>query len=419
LADRGLADVEGHAEGSLPEGGGAMSVQALEYVRSVPKYVGARTVGAKVPGLIAGPLAPLRLVDIADPVPPGGRPGWARVKPVLSGICGSDLSTIAGRSSFYFSPLVSMPFVPGHEVIGTLMDDADDLAAGSRVVLASVLACAARGEDPVCANCAAGDTGRCDRVTVGDLKAGLQTGYCAQTAGGWAKQLVAHRSQLHAVPDSLDDATAVLVEPLACAIHAAERAGVEPGASVVVVGAGTVGILTAIALRHVAQPGHVTIVAKHRRQRAAARLAGADEVVQPEHAAKAVRRRASAVLLHPERGQDFLLGGADVVIECTGSRSALDLALRVVRAGGRVVVGGIPGAGADLTPLWFRELELVGAYTAPPGTFTRAIELAGQLPMLGQMVGATYPLDRWRDAIDHAMSAGSLGTFKVAFAPQT
>ena len=88
---------------------------------------------------------------------------------------------------------------------------------------------------------------------------------------------------------------------------------------------------------------------------------------------------------------------------------------------------GIPGAGADLTPLWFRELELVGAYTSgtetlPDGTqkhaFQLALELASNLPMLADMVGATYPLDRWRDAIDHAMSAGKLGTFKVAFAPQ-
>jgi hypothetical protein len=52
-------------------------------------------------------------------------------------------------------------------------------------------------------------------------------------------------------------------------------------------------------------------------------------------------------------------------------------------------------------------------------SFALALELASSLPMLDQLVGATYPLDRWRDAIDHAMSAGRLGTFKVAFAPQT
>ena len=59
----------------------------------------------------------------------------------------------------------------------------------------------------------------------------------------------------------------------------------------------------------------------------------------------------------------FLLGGVDVALECVGSRSSLDLALRTTKAGGRVVLTGIP-AGADLTPVWFRELKLVGAYTS-------------------------------------------------------
>jgi threonine dehydrogenase-like Zn-dependent dehydrogenase len=156
-------------------------------------------------------------------------------------------------------------------------------------------------------------------------------------------------------------------------------------------------------------------------------MAGADEVVRPEHALKAVRRAGHAVKLTPERGQEFLLGGADVVFECTGSSRALDLALRTTKAGGRVVVSGIPSSGADLTPLWFRELELVGAYTTGMEqtqegrrhSFALALELANQIgPMLAPMVGATYPLARWRDAIDHAMSAGRLGTFKIAFAPQ-
>ncbi len=393
-----------------------MTTLALEYFRSAPRYVGARAVGGRAPGLLSGPLAPLRLVQIKDPEPRSA--GWARVKPSLAGICGSDLSTIAGRSSFYFSPLVSTPFVPGHELVGELQDDCDDLPAGTRVVMGSVLSCAARGEEPLCPNCAAGDTNRCDRVTVGDLKPGLQTGYCTETSGGWARQMVAHRSQLHAIPDGMSNEVAVLLEPFACALHAAARAAVQPGDTVVVVGAGTVGILTLIALKLFSQPGHVIVAAKHPKQRAAAKLAGADEIVRPEHAAKAVRRHTSAVKLTPERGPDFLLGGADVVLECTGSKSALDLALRTTKAGGRVVVSGIPGAGSDLTPVWFRELELVGAYTATASDFDTAIQAAGNLPHLEQLVGATYPLASWRDAIDHAMSAGSLGTFKVAFRPQ-
>jgi threonine dehydrogenase-like Zn-dependent dehydrogenase len=397
---------------------------SLELFRSAPRYVAARTVGRKVPGLIAGPLAPLRLVTKSDPADRGE--GWARVRPLLSGICGSDLATISGSTSFYFTPLVSLPFVPGHEVVGELLDDCGDLVVGQRVVLSSVLACAARGEDPVCPNCAAGDFGRCDRVTVGDLKPGLQTGYCTDTGGGWSRLMTAHRSQLFPVPDGMGDRSAVLVEPMAAAVHAALRAQVPDGGSVLIVGAGTVGILTALAIQRLANPGRMIVAAKHPRQREAARLVGATEVVRPEHTVKAVRRGEHAVKLTPERGQEFLLGGVDVAIECVGSTSALDLALRTTRAGGRVVLSGIPAGGADLTPLWFRELELVGAYTGGTEdvggkrrrTFDLAMEIAGDTPMLEELVGATYPLARWREALDHALGAGALGTFKVAFAPQ-
>jgi threonine dehydrogenase-like Zn-dependent dehydrogenase len=397
---------------------------ALELFRSAPRYVAARTVGRRAPGLIAGPLAPLRLVSQRDPEPRGE--GWARVKPVLSGICGSDLATISGTTSFYFTPLVSMPFVPGHEVVGVLLEGCGDLEAGQRVVLSSVLACAARGEDPVCANCAAGDFGRCDRVTVGGLRAGLQTGYCADTGGGWSRMMVAHRSQLYPVPEAMSERSAVLVEPMAAAVHAALRAEVPEGGTVLVIGAGTVGILTTLAIQRLASPGRVIVAAKHPRQRAAARMVGATEVVRPEHAVKAVRRGDHAVKLTPERGSEFLLGGVDVAIECVGSKSALDLALRTTMAGGRVVLSGIPGGGADLTPLWFRELELVGAYTGGTEdvggerrrTFDIAMEIATMAPMLQDLVGAAYPLSRWREALDHALGAGKLGTFKVAFAPQ-
>lgn len=252
---------------------------ALEYFRSMPRYVGARVAGRKLPGLVAGgPLTPLRLVTQTDPEPL--RDGWARLKPTLAGICGSDLSTIAGESSFYFSPLVSMPFVPGHEVVGELLDDCGDHTAGQRVTLSSVLGCAARDQAELCEHCAAGEYGRCDRVTVGSLKAGLQTGFCSSTGGGWSRMMLAHRSQLWAVPDSIDDRTAVLIEPLATAIHSVFRARVPEGADVLVIGSGTVGLLTQVALRRFAQPGRVIVAAKHTAQRAAAKMAGADEVVR-------------------------------------------------------------------------------------------------------------------------------------------
>lgn len=395
---------------------------ALELYRSIPRYVAAKAVGERMPGLLGGPLAPLRLVNRDEPAIPA--PGWARVQPRLSGICGSDLSTLSGQASFYFSSLVSMPFVPGHEVVGDLYDACEDLPAGTRVVLEPVLSCAARGIQP-CDSCAAGATGRCDRITVGHVAPGLQTGYCSDTGGGWGAMLVAHRSQLHPIPDTLDDRRAVLVEPLACAVHAVLRARAEPGASVLVVGAGTVGALSLIALREFTSAGRIIVVAKHPRQRELAHRLGATEVVDPKEAVTALRRATRAYRLRPERGSPYLLGGVDAALDCVGSKSSLDLALRTTRAGGRVVLAGMPAFGADLSPVWFRELEVTGAYAAgtevtengPASTFDLAIDLAQAAPLEG-MVGAEYPLSRWREALDHAFAAGRLGTLKVAFDPR-
>ena len=395
---------------------------ALELYRSIPRYVAAKTVGGRVPGLLGGPIAPLRLVNREEPPVPGE--GWARVRPRLSGICGSDLATLSGQASFYFSSLVSMPFVPGHEVVGELFDDLDGLPAGTRVVLEPVLGCAARGVEP-CGSCAAGRTGRCDRVTVGHVAPGLQTGYCADTGGGWGGMFVAHRSQLHPVPDRMTDHRAVLVEPLACAIHAVLRAAPEQGADVLVVGAGTVGALVILALRAFTSAGRVVAVAKYPGQRQVAMRFGATEVVDPRDAVTALRRSTHAYRLDPERGGSYLLGGVDVALDCVGSKPSLDLALRTTRSGGRVVLAGMPARGADLAPVWFRELEVTGAYATateltengPVPAFDLAMELAAEAPLEG-VVGAEYPLSRWREALDHAFAAGRLGTLKVAFDPR-
>lgn len=413
-------------------------ILALEYHRSPTRFLAARgmaatKLGSRMSGVLAGNVAPLRLVNRPDPDPAGD--GWVRLRTLLSGICGSDLGLLTGRSSPYLSPMISMPFVPGHEVLAETMDDLPDLPAGSRVVIDPVLGCAARGL-PACRWCAAGQTSRCDQVTGGRVSAGLQTGFCAGTGGGWSQRLTAHRSQLHPVPGTLPDDRALLVEPLACAVHSVRRISIPVGASVLVVGAGTVGLLTLLALRAFTQAGPVYVIGKYPEQRARAKELDATDVFEPRRAVRAVRRATGGFLQSPEWGPEFLLGGADIAFECTGGTAGLDTALRLVRAGGTVVVSGMPSGPVDVTPLWYRELQLVGAYASGNDTsndpdaanasdagngagatdFTEAIELAAAAPLDGY-VDATYPLGRWREAISHATSAGRLGGVKVAFDP--
>lgn len=394
---------------------------ALEMFRSIPRFAAARAVGSRMPGLLVGPMAPVRLVTRDEPQV--RHDGWARVRPLLSGICGSDLGAVTGSTSLYFSALISMPFVPGHEVVGELTEDCEDLPRGTRVVIDPVLACAARGLE-LCTPCRGGRTNLCDHVTVGHIAPGLQTGFCRDTGGGWGEQLVAHRSQLHPVPDELSDERAVLVEPIACAVQLARRAQVPTGGSVLVSGAGAVGLFAALALRELTDAGRITVIAKHGRQAELARALGATDVATPDEAMRAVRRSTRALRVAPEGlpapaarfaggASEMLLGGVDVAIDAVGSTVSLDTVLRSTRAGGRVVLSGMP-AQADLSPAWFRELEVAGTYASSGDAFEVAMSLAQHAPLDG-VVGGRYPLHRWREALDHAHSAGRLGTVKVCF----
>ncbi|MET0884474.1 MAG: zinc-binding dehydrogenase, partial [Acidimicrobiales bacterium] len=317
-------------------------MKALLFERNLPRYAAARVAGAVVPGRGAA-WGPLRLRDTDVPDLPS--PAWERVRPRLSGICGSDLATIDGRSSRYFEPIVSFPFVPGHEVVG----ERDD---GSRVVLEAVLGCAARDIHPPCDACAVGDVGRCERVAFGDLEPGLQTGFCCDSGGGWSTLLVAHREQLHAVADDFSDEAAVMVEPAACAVRAALAAG--EGGVQIVLGAGTLGLLTVAALRRFGTPGTLIATARYPHQARMAEELGADVVVEPDEVARVVRRVSGAMVIG-----DTLTGGADAVVDCVGSADTIATGIAIARPGGRVVLCGMPATvSLDLTPLWHKEVAL-------------------------------------------------------------
>ena len=375
------------------------------------RYAAAKVAGSLNPGLGAR-VGPLSLVEDDEPDLPAA--GWKRVKPRLAGICGSDLATIDGKSTRYFEPLVSFPFVAGHEIVGDL-EGADLEGGGGRVVIEPVLACTVRGVDPPCRACAEGDSQRCERVVFGDLSPGLQTGYCSDTGGGWSTSMVAHDSQIHPVPDDLDDDAAVMVEPAACAVHGVM--GVE-GRTVLVMGAGTLGLCSIAALRRFTTPGTLIASAKHPEQRTWARELGADVVINPSETRRMVRRTTGSL-----RVGAGLSGGVDVVVDCVGSGASLTEAMAVVRPGGTVVMVGMPSTvTVDLTPLWHREINVRGSYAygteryegAPRRTFDLAFELVAGA-RLGRLVTARYPLDRYREAIDHAANAGSRGAVKIVF----
>jgi threonine dehydrogenase-like Zn-dependent dehydrogenase len=212
------------------------------------------------------------------------------------------------------------------------------------------------------------------------------------------------------VPDDFSDEAAVMIEPTACAAHAAAR---YEGHETVIIGAGTVGLLTLAAItarRDKDRSGPLIVTARYTEQRRLARELGADIVCTPDELPRWVRSATKSMLVG-----DQLTSGFRHVVDCVGSADSLKQALRVVAPGGDVQLVGMPGnVSLELTSLWHREVAIRGCYAYTRSDFMAAIEIVRRFD-LARLVSATYPLAEYKDAIAHAASAGRRGAVKIAF----
>ena len=392
-------------------------MEAIQYIKSIPRYLKVRLLGGYWTGSRTGVYSCIRLSEIEEPKLPS--PEWIRIKPRLSGICGSDLATVAANGSPYFSPFVSTPFVLGHEMVG-------ETEEGRRVVLEPALPCVVRDIEH-CRRCTAGDYGNCEKTTKGIISSGIQTGFCRDTGGGWSRSLVAHPFQVHPVPDDMTDEAAVLIEPFACAVHGALRGMTEKGATVLIIGCGSIGLLTVAALRALGSKSRIIAVARYSHQQESALGLGANEIIQDgRNLYESVCEATGAEQLRPELGKSVLVGGADVVFDCVGNARTIDDALRFTRARGKTILVGMPAipSGVDWTSIWYKELQVVGSYTYGTecwdGETIRTFQLAlrlmeGLKDGLASLVTHKFPLRDYREALEVAMHTGRNGSIKTAF----
>lgn len=389
------------------------SIKALRIDRNTGRFMLARLVSGFDTGSAAR-LGPLTYGNIDAPELHGE--GWHRVRPLLTGICGSDLATVEGHASTYFENWVSFPFVPGHEIVGRL-------ESGERVVIEPVLGHAARGHALPFEGAAPGDGDDYAHLAMPPLEPGIQIGFCNSTGGGWASELVAHESQIHRIADDMPDERAVLIEPFAGGIHSALQAiestrGIDSPV-IAVQGAGTMGLCAIAGLRAFAPNAHVVVGARYPAQMRAAKEFGATTVVKSSELARTVRHVVGCHIVG-----DYLSSGAHATIDAVGNSDSIATSIRITRPRGRVVLMGMPAqVDVDLTGLWHRETELKGSYTygtetLPDGTrrrtFDVALELAGTF-RIERLLSATYPLADYANALRHAAEAGQRGAIKVAF----
>ena len=426
-------------------------MRAVVFQKSIPRYAVMKLAGPKRAARWAtGSLRSMhtaKLVDIPEQPLPGKE--WIRVKPILTGVCGSDLSVICSKGSPYFSPLTSSPFVFGHEVVGTITDIGADVAGfegrqdlsamsvGDRVVLEPALGCVVRGIDPPCEPCVRGQNGLCNNITRGCISAGIQTGYCRDTGGAWSDSFVAHRSQLHAVPDGVSDEAAVLAEPLACVVHGVLRALPADDQTVLVTGCGSIGLLTIAAIRAFGCKSKIIAIAKYEHQRQHAARLGADVLLPPvgrnaKQGYAAWAEQLNAELHFPEIGKPTVVGGADIAFDCIGSSASIDDTVRFTTGGGSMVLVGMPGIphNVDWTAIWFKELTLMAAYAYgletidetpfSPACTAHTCELALRILQkhgndLAPLLSKPYALEDYMSGVRAALFTGSSGNVKTIF----
>jgi 2-desacetyl-2-hydroxyethyl bacteriochlorophyllide A dehydrogenase len=310
--------------------------------------------------------------EVPEPKP---GPGELSLKIAYSGICGSDLHASMGQH-----PFIPLPATPGHEFSGkvhALGEGVKGFNIGDRVICEPNLVC---GE---CYNCRTGRYNICENLRV----------MGCQGEGAMADYFVVPAHKTIHIPEQLSLKDSVLVEPLAVGVHAVRRGGDLFRKNVVVIGAGTIGLMV---LNCVKEAGAKSIIVTDLDEH---RLQIADEI----GATQIINASRSDVV--KTVGSERPYEGIDVVFECVGKEKSIREAMAIVRKGGRIIVAGVFGSDTRvrMVDVQDRELELVGTIMYTRRDITDAVEMlaAGKCrPEL--FISRIYPLEKAQEAFEAA-----------------
>src|ERR1039458_8520467 len=327
------------------------------------------------------------IVEVITEVVPPLKPGEALVEMSVSGMCGSDKAGVHGEHAF-----MKPPYYPGHEVVGVVVavaDGVDAVKVGDRVTIEPTLVC---GHCKPCLN------------QKENLCENLEFFGCGYREGGMADVFSAPAARLHKIPKSFSDHQAALIEPLATPVHAVRLVGDLAGKKVAILGAGTIGLLTLIAVR---RAGAARIVSTDmlENKRDLALALGADAVVDAGDGDLAGVVRA-------ELGES-----ADVVFDCVSYEATLREAIKMAIKGGTVVVLGGPRkfATVDLPVIQEYQIRVQGAATYRWEDFDDAIEIIGGNDFDAErFITATFPLPRAAEAFAAIAAGGEVKILVVA-----
>jgi 2-desacetyl-2-hydroxyethyl bacteriochlorophyllide A dehydrogenase len=297
-------------------------------------------------------------------------PGEVLIRNTVVGICGSDLHAAHGRH-----PFIDLPMRPGHEVVGVVARTGagvDPVLVGSRIVIEPNLACGK------CPQCVEGRYNICATLEV----------FGCQTPGGMSDYSVIAADRVVVLPNDLEDRWAALIEPAATPVHAVRRAGDLRGRSILVIGAGPIGLFVLLAAR-AAGATRVVVADLIASKRALAERLGAHATFD-SGAPDAVDKATAA-----------LDGKADVVFDCVSRESTVRLAIGVLQKGALLMIVGVAAGptAIDLDLVQDRELTITGNLMYVREDFERAIELLREKTFdLDDVVTAQFDIENAYEA---------------------
>ena len=369
--------------------------------------------------------APLQVQNLPrQPLPAAN---WVRVRNRLAGICGNDLQMIYVDGDFRIAP-AALPghrySYPGHEVVGEVIEVGDEvqhLQVGDRVILQSGPNCITAGAQSICRLCASGNYSLCERA---NLLSGPEP-----IGGGWSEEMLVHEQQLLRISSEMNDEQAVLLEPSAVAVHAVLRRLPQRDENVLIIGAGTTGLLTLQVIRALVPSATVSVMARYPFQIEQATRMGAAHILYSQDSYQEVERATGAKLFTGMYNNKMLLGGYEVIYDTIGSKETIHNSLRWARAGGTVVLAGLNlrTMQLDLTPIWYQEIDLIGTLahgmeTWPIGTSEQCSTFSIAAEMIEneqihpeKLITHRFALTNYRSAFSTATTKSRSRAIKVVF----
>jgi 2-desacetyl-2-hydroxyethyl bacteriochlorophyllide A dehydrogenase len=334
-------------------------------------------------------------VELVEVPTPDLRSTDLLLKPLYSGICATDLHVL--YHDLGQNKEERFPVVMGHEFSAEVVEKGDmvsnyigsdqNISIGDRVTVEPVLPC-----------------GKCDYCLKGHINVCPHMSHLGMYEDGcYADFVRVPFDRVHKLPDGLTSRAGALVEPLSCAINFIDKSQIQPGNTVVILGGGSIGILT-LQVALAAGAGQVIVSEPVQRKRELALKLGASEVIDPIN--ENIYDKVKELTDHK---------GADIVIECVGIPATASQMLHLVRKGGRCVMSGIPAESVDmdLSPLVFGEVELVGVH-ATAWQFPRAMRLIERgLVDVEASLDRTVPFSEAIEALELCYKSNEVGKMVI------